>query len=76
MILPPTQSRPFPDRNTDCQLALEPHLQDLIDQATAAGWERSEVTTAIATLTMGFLIADLENNQTDLHIARTPGTVH
>ena len=76
MILPPTQIRPCQDRSTDCQLALEPQLQHLIEQATAVGWERQEVTTAIATLTMGFLVADLENSRADLHVARAFGTVH
>ena len=37
----------YPDREVDCQMAVEPAFQAVIDDAVSSGWERSEVLIAL-----------------------------
>lgn len=69
------RAQPYPDRSKDCQLALEVHLQELIDKATAAGWERSEAIAAIANLAINLVAANMQNRQVDRFIARALGRI-
>jgi hypothetical protein len=75
MILRPKLDRPYPDRSDDCQLALEVKLQELIDQAMAAGWESAEAIAAITNLAINLMVADLRNTRTSLSIAQALGRV-
>jgi hypothetical protein len=75
MILRSRRDRSNPDRSDDCQLALEAKLQELIDQAMAAGWERAEAMAAITNLAINLMVADLQNTRTSLCIAQALGRV-
>lgn len=74
-MIRPMRNRPSPDRSKDCQLALEVHVQELIDKAMAAGWERKEAMTAITNLVINFMVADAENEHTNYCIAQALGRV-
>jgi hypothetical protein len=75
MILKPMLNRHYPERSSDCELALEVQLQELIDRALAAGWERKEAIAAIANIAIRFMVTDAENKGTDFCIAAALGKV-
>jgi len=43
---PPKRQDPYPDRQIDCQEALTPGFEILIDELTAVGWTREEIRGA------------------------------
>jgi hypothetical protein len=47
----PPRPAAHPYRDLDCQLALEPALHAVLDEARAAGWSEQEVVTAAMELT-------------------------
>lgn len=50
MIDPPKRPGEYPDRDVDCQAALETAFQDLTAEACAAGWGPAEVRRALVRL--------------------------
>lgn len=50
MITPPRLPDDHPDRNLECQEALESRLVELIDTARRSGWAVGEITIALAEL--------------------------
>jgi hypothetical protein len=74
-MIRPMHHRPYPDRNNDCQLALEVHIQELLDRARAAGWGRKEAMAAIANLVINLMVADAENDHANYCIAQALGRV-
>lgn len=46
----PYSTHQYPDRLRDCQRSIVVDLNDLIDRATAIGWERREVIDALVDL--------------------------
>ena len=50
MISAPRFPQTHPSRHRDCQRSVVIELNDLVDQATAAGWSRGEVIVALADL--------------------------
>ena len=74
-MIRPMRDRPYPDRSKDCQLALEVHVQELLDKAMAAGWKRKEAMTAIANLVINFMVAHAENEHTNYCIAQALGLI-
>lgn len=44
----------YPDRQLDCEMALEDALQDIIEEAQTAGWKRTESMDAIESLVANF----------------------
>jgi hypothetical protein len=75
MIMSPMRTTEYPDRATDCQLALEVELQMLVDKGTAAGWDRTEVPAAVANLSINSIAEDLQNLKADHCIAKALGRV-
>ena len=51
----PTVSASHPNYRSECQFALEPSLQGLIDMAVEAGWDRRQVSLAIWFLAAQFV---------------------
>ncbi|MCJ8510520.1 hypothetical protein MUU53_21885 [Rhizobium lemnae] len=51
----------YPDREVDCQMALEPAFQAVIDEAVETGWERSEVLIALYEISLAIASAEEEN---------------
>ena len=50
MILPPEKAPGHPDRDVDCEDAMRPAFQNLINQAEAAGWTAEEIESALLAL--------------------------
>jgi hypothetical protein len=50
MISAPRFSQGHPSRLRNCQRSIVIELNDLVDQATTAGWSRREVIVALADL--------------------------
>ncbi len=66
----PRYSTPYPDRDLDCQLALEDPFQTLLSLAEEAGWSRIESIEALRELIAAHLAMEQENIKTDLAIAQ------
>ncbi|MEQ1950985.1 hypothetical protein [Mesorhizobium sp. CN2-181] len=47
---PPKRMHDYPDRDIDCQQALEREVQELIARAQAAGWTFEDVGPAVGSL--------------------------
>ncbi|WP_292356171.1 hypothetical protein [Mesorhizobium sp.] len=50
MISPPRRTTAYPDREVDCQEAMEPGFQAIVDCMLDAGWKRGEVMRALRRL--------------------------
>lgn len=61
---------PYPDRDLDCQAALESAFQHVIDLAAQSGWTRTEAIEAMRELAFNQLAAEEENIKTDQQIAQ------
>lgn len=46
MIVPPPRTDDYPDRDSDCQAALEAEFQSIARRAAGAGWHESEIEFA------------------------------
>jgi hypothetical protein len=62
---PPRYQSPYPDRDIDCQEAIEASFQHLVQNIAAAGWGPSEISEAIEQLTMADRRAREENAKVD-----------
>lgn len=47
MVIVPKRNGPYPDRETDCQMAVEDLVLEIVDAAHLAGWGKAEVLAAI-----------------------------
>lgn len=50
MFAAPKREGSYPDRNLDCQMAIENAFRTMADCAVAAGWTEQEVTDALIEL--------------------------
>lgn len=72
MISPPRQNRDYADREIDCQEAMEPGFQAIIDCMLEVGWARGEVMRSLRRLVAADNMTQKENArvEADLAIAR------
>lgn len=72
MITPPRLHPNYPDREIDCQQAMEPGFQAIVDCMVEAGWQRGEVLRALCRLIAADSIAQQETArmETDMAIVR------
>lgn len=68
MIDKPRKDEPYPDRDLDCQMAMEDHFKELIEAAERSGWTREEAIDAVAELARNQTSGDHENDVTNLAI--------
>lgn len=68
MIDKPRKTEPYPDRDLDCQMAMEEHFEALIDAAECSGWTREEAIAAVAELVKTQRMADHEIDVTNLAV--------
>lgn len=61
MITPPRHGTDYPDRNLDCQEALESRVIALIDEAKAAGWTMPDITVALVELADNLMLQARED---------------
>jgi hypothetical protein len=66
----PRNSIVYPDRDLDCQQALEETFHTLLDLAEKAGWTRTEAAEAMRELAFAHLAMEDANLKTDLAIAQ------
>ena len=57
MTRSPKHDGPYPDRDIDCQEAIERGFQDLMENVMAAGWTAFEIAEAIESLAMADRLA-------------------
>ena len=72
MISQPRRAGDYPDREVDCQQAMEPGFQAIIDCMIEAGWKRDEVKRSLRRLIAADNMAQKETAklETELAIAR------
>lgn len=69
MIPSPRRTDDYPDRNLECQEAIEAGVLALVDEAKASGWNMSDVTTALGELADNLMLMDQPNADTERMIA-------
>ncbi len=60
-VNPPKAAELYPDRDIDCQAAIDTAFRDLWENIAAAGWGREEIAGALYELTDNHLTALREN---------------
>ena len=65
---PPKLTSHYPDRDLDCQEAIESGFQHLVQNIAAAGWAPAEISGAIEQLAMANRRAREENAKVDATI--------
>lgn len=77
MINPPKNQDDYPDRDIDCQEAMEPLFRMLMDAMFAAGWAPGETRLALRALISADRAKDIANARTEARIviARALDTV-
>lgn len=69
MIFPPRKKDDYPDRNIDCEEALEPAFQLLMADALSYGWKPAETRRALRKLIAAHKITDIENAKVEVTLA-------
>lgn len=72
----PKQITPYPDRDLDCQAALEETFRTVLALAERAGWTKTEAAAAIQELAFAQLANEEANLSTELAILRAGMTKH
>jgi hypothetical protein len=64
------------DRILDCEFALEPHFQALVDLATRARWSTEDIALALLSLAANHVRANASNDETErsIDMAKLHGT--
>ena len=61
----PRSADNYPDRQLECEEALETDIIVLFDDATSAGWSKAETALAITTLVENYLQGQAESTKVD-----------
>lgn len=69
MIPSPRRTDDYPDRNLECQEAIEASVITVIDDARSAGWTVSDLTAALVELADNLMHQHHANDHTDQWIA-------
>jgi len=69
MIFQPRQADEYPDRAIDCQEAMEPGFQAIVDCMLEAGWSRGEVLRSLKRLIAADNMTQKENARTETQLA-------
>ena len=64
-ITPPPKPDDYPDRNLDCQFAMEPAFLALAHAARDAGWTDADISSALMELSATFMNAAMESRNTE-----------
>lgn len=68
-IDPPRNQEDYPDRDIDCQEALEPAFQLLMADALSYGWNPDETRRALRKLIAAHKVTDVENAKLETTLA-------
>lgn len=69
MISAPKHDREYVDRDVDCQEAMEPGFQAIVDCMLEAGWSRGEVKRSLRRLIAADNAAQRENARVEAELA-------
>ena len=69
MINSPRQKLDYADREIDCQEAMEPGFQAIVDCMLDAGWQRGEIVQALRRLIAADNMARKENAKVEAELA-------
>lgn len=69
MISHPRRAADYPDREVDCQQAMEPGFQAIIDCMIEAGWKREEAKRALRRLIAADNMTQKENAKVEAELA-------
>lgn len=69
MISPPRRATAYPDREVDCQEAMEPGFQAIVDCMLVAGWARGEVMRSLRRLVAADNMTQKENARVEAELA-------
>ncbi|TIP70597.1 MAG: hypothetical protein E5X53_26425 [Mesorhizobium sp.] len=69
MIRPPRGQGEYPDREIDCQEAMEPGFQAIVDCMLEAGWTRGEIMRSLRRLVAADNMTQKENAKVEAQIA-------
>lgn len=69
MINPPKHQEGYADREVDCQEAMEPGFQAIIDCMLEVGWTRGETLRALKRLIAADNMTQKENARTETQLA-------
>jgi hypothetical protein len=72
----PRQITPYPDRDLDCQSALEDTFRHILNLAEISGWSKVEAATALQELAFAHLSSEDENLKTTLALIQAGLTKH
>lgn len=70
MIRGPRSTDNYPDRQLECEEALEDDIIVAFDDAASAGWSTAETAMAIVSLVENYLMAQGENAKTEFALLR------
>ena len=69
MISKPRRTCDYPDREVDCQEAMEPGFQAIIDWMIEVGWTRDEAKRALRRLIAADNMTQKENSKMETELA-------
>lgn len=69
MITPPKRQADYPDRSIDCQEAMEPGFQAIVDCMLEVGWTRDEILRSLKRLIAADNMTQKENARTEAELA-------
>ncbi|MBZ9844065.1 hypothetical protein [Mesorhizobium sp. CA5] len=69
MISGPRREGDYPDREVDCQEAMEPGFQAIVDCMLEAGWARGEVLRSLRRLIAADNLIQKENAKVEAELA-------
>lgn len=69
MIRPPRRLGEYPDREIDCQEAMEPGFQAIVDCMLEVGWTRGEIMRSLRRLIAADNMTRKENAKVEAQIA-------
>ncbi|MER8873374.1 hypothetical protein NKI04_26300 [Mesorhizobium sp. M0814] len=69
MITPPRRQGEYADREIDCQEAMEPGFQAILDCMIEAGWTRGEIVRALRRLIAADNMTQKENAKVEAQLA-------
>ncbi|TPM19755.1 hypothetical protein [Mesorhizobium sp. B2-3-6] len=69
MFNPPKRQEEYPDRSIDCQEAMEPGFQAIVDCMLEVGWTRGEILKSLKRLIAADNMTQKENARTEAELA-------
>lgn len=69
-ISSPRRPPEHPDRQLDCEEAMEAAFQDVVEKAMAAGWGQQEIAIGLIGLVQAHIHALRENEKTEAAMSR------